>query len=306
MSIIPFTKMQGLGNDFIVIDAFSQTIQLSNSQIKKLANRHFGIGADQVLLIEKSISQDANFRYRIFNADGIEVEHCGNGARCFAKYVRENGLINHDTIRVEVNDTISIMTYNRDGNITIEMSVPDFTSQSLPFIPGNLNHRLEKNCIIWNIDHISTQATQHTNHQNHAIKTTNSIEFSIVSMGNPHAVIITNNLDTMTINTIAKFLEQSGHFPRGINVGFVEIINNHTIKLRVHERGVGETLACGTGACAAAVLGIRRNLLTSPVQVQMPGGMLSISWNSIDPAAPVIMTGPAKIVFHGQIDLASL
>lgn len=303
MSILSFTKMQGLGNDFVVIDAFSQKINLSHEQIRKLANRNLGIGADQILFIEKPLGQNADFRYRIFNADGNEVEHCGNGARCFARYVREKKLINKDKILVEVNNTITTMLCNPDKSVTIEMGIPNFDPISLPFITTNLSHRLEQNSVIWQINTILTKNKINESSPQDSEQLPNFIEFSIVSTGNPHAVIFVKSIEIAPVVKIAKFLEQSGHFPNGINVGFLEVVDRHAIKLRVHERGVGETLACGTGACAAAISAIQRGVLDSPVRISMNGGNLLVTWGK---NSPILMTGPAKIVFNGTIDLNTL
>lgn len=295
--------MQGLGNDFVVIDAFTQVIKLSHEQIKKIANRHFGIGADQILLVEKPNMKGADFCYRIFNADGNEVEHCGNGARCFAKYVQYKQLTNKDKIYVEVNKTVTTMTCNPDGSVTVEIGIPDFNPTSLPFIPINLTSRAERDCTIWQLANPLTRLKN----TEQKIQPVDLIEFGIVSTKNPHAVILTMDVNSAPVVEIAKFLESTNHFPKGINVGFAEIINKHSIKLRVHERGVGETLACGTGACAAAVSGIQRGVLESPVSISMKGGDLLIAWdkNPLNPS-PILMTGPAKIVFNGEINLNNL
>lgn len=276
--MIKFTKMQGAGNDFMVIDGVTQSISLTADTIKKLANRQFGIGFDQLLLVESSAVAD--FKYRIFNADGSEVSQCGNGARCFVRFVVDQGLTGQSEISVETASGIITPKLEAHGLVTVNMGAPRFKPDAIPFVAESaaINYTLE----------VNEQA------------------FSIgaVSMGNPHAVLTVDDVETAPVLTLGNAIEHHPRFPERVNVGFMQIMNEHHIKLRVFERGSGETLACGTGACAAAVTGIQSGQLSSPVRVSARGGELSIAWQGAD--TPVMMTGPAVTVFTGEIDLDAI
>jgi diaminopimelate epimerase len=274
---IKFTKMQGIGNDFVVIDAISQTINLNSEQIRQLSNRHFGIGCDQLLMVEKPTHPDADFRYRIFNADGGEVEQCGNGARCFVRFVHDQKLTDKTQICVETASGLIHPKLENDGLVTVNMGSPRFEPSQIPFIT-------EQSALTYQLNFETTQ-----------------IEISTVSMGNPHAVQIVNSVDNAPLQTQGPLIENHVQFPQRVNAGFMQIMNQHEIKLRVFERGAGETLACGTGACAATVTGIRLGKLVSPVKVTMRGGDLKISWEGNN--AAVMMTGPALSVFTGEIEI---
>ena len=275
--LLKFTKMHGLGNDFVVIDAVRQDVTLSAEQIRFLADRHFGVGCDQVLLVEPPQSQDAEFRYRIFNADGGEVEQCGNGARCFAQFVREQGLSDADDIVVETNTGLIRLSIETNGQVTVNMGVPRFAPHDLPF-------SAEHAAMSYALDVAGQQ-----------------VQIGAVSIGNPHAVIVVDDVQSAQVLTLGAAIESHTRFPRRVNVGFMHIVNEQHVQLRVFERGVGETLACGTGACAAMVIGRKRGVLAERVQVDLPGGSLNISWRGGN--EPVLMTGPAATVFAGEIDL---
>jgi len=274
---LSFTKMQGLGNDFVVIDAYSQPASLTNSQIKQIADRHFGVGCDQLLLVEKPVSPSADFRYRIFNADGGEVEQCGNGARCFVRFVHDKGLTNKSQICVETASGIIYPKLEDNGLVTVDMGAPRFEPAQIPFVADEI---------------AATYPLQVGNEV---------VTVSSISMGNPHAVQVVPNVETAPVQIQGPIIEKHERFPQRVNAGFMQIMDEHHIKLRVFERGAGETLACGTGACAAAVAGIQLGELQSPVNVKMRGGELSISWEG--GSAPVMMTGPAVTVFEGQLSL---
>lgn len=272
---IKFTKMHGLGNDFVVIDAINQDIDLSDEQVRYIADRHFGVGCDQLLLVEASDSEDVDFIYRIFNADGGEVEQCGNGARCFAVFVREKGLTDKDIIRVETASGLIELEVQPDGQITVNMGVPEFKPWNIPF---NADTRLDEYALDADGE---------------------MLKIGAVSMGNPHAVTIVENVDTAEVERLGACIESHSLFPNRVNAGFMQIINDSHIRLRVYERGAGETLACGTGACAAMVIGCIQGHLAEQVQVDLSGGNLQISWQG--EASPVMMTGPATTVFEGII-----
>ena len=275
--LLKFTKMHGLGNDFVVIDAVRQDVTLSAGQIRFLADRHFGVGCDQVLLVEPPQSQAAAFRYRIFNADGGEVEQCGNGARCFAQFVREQGLSDANNIAVETNTGLIRLTIETNGQVTVNMGAPRFAPRDLPFTA-------EHEAMSYALDVAGEQ-----------------VQIGAVSIGNPHAVIVVDDVPTAPVLTLGAVIERHPRFPKRVNVGFMHIVNQQHIQLRVFERGVGETLACGTGACAAVAVGIKRGVLAECVQVDLPGGSLNISWRGGN--EPVLMTGPATTVFSGEIDV---
>jgi diaminopimelate epimerase len=273
--LIEFTKMHGLGNDFVVIDAISQTISLSSKQIQAMADRHFGIGCDQLLLVEKTTYPAADFRYRIFNADGGEVEQCGNGARCFALFVRDKGLTDKTIIPVETAGGLIELKVEKK-QVTVDMGVPMFEPEKLPFLSA-------------------TQAKTYD-------LMVNGTEYAIgaVSMGNPHAVLQVENVDLADVETIGTAIESHKQFPQRVNVGFMEVVNRDEIRLRVYERGAGETLACGTGACAAVAIGRLLDKLNEQVTVFLKGGSLTINWSG--EGQHLFMTGPATTVFQGKIN----
>ena len=274
---LKFSKMHGLGNDFVVLDGVTQRVDLSTEQYRFLADRHFGIGCDQILLIEKPTRSDTDFRYRIFNSDGGEVEQCGNGARCFVRYVRDHGLSDKDEIRVETHGGIIVPRLEADGTVTVNMGVPRFEPKDIPFLT---DHRASV-YLLSLADKI--------------------IEISALSMGNPHAVQVVDNVDTAPVATDGPQIEHHVSFPKRVNAGFMQILDRGHIKLRVYERGAGETLACGSGACAAVVAGIQRGMLDATVRVTTHGGDLLIRWEG--DGQPVLMTGPAVEVCEGVIEL---
>ncbi len=278
---IQFTKMHGLGNDFVVIDAINQSISLSTEQIKAISDRHFGIGCDQLLLVEKSDVEDADFRYRIYNGEGSEVEQCGNGARCFAIFVRDQGLTDKTEIPVVTNTGKIILKVESEGVVRVDMGAPILNPQDIPFVSN-------------------TQANTYTLVLNDS-GNEKEITFSAVSMGNPHAVILVDDVDVAEVESVGKAVQNHSHFPNSVNVGFMQILDRSTVKLRVYERGVGETQACGSGACAAVVAGINRDLLDATVETQLLGGNLSIHWEGNQ--NPVMMSGPTATVFKGIITL---
>lgn len=269
--------MHGLGNDFVVLDGIRQQISLTPAQLRLLADRNFGVGCDQILLVEKPTRSDVDFRYRIFNADGSEVEQCGNGARCFVRFVHEAGLTDKREIRVETQRGIIVPRLEPDGTVTVDMGIPRFLPSEIPFLHDD-------DVVIYNLD-VADE----------------TLEISVVSMGNPHAVQVVESVDGAPVGAHGPLIENHERFPQRVNAGFMQVVDRHAIKLRVYERGSGETLACGTGACAAVVTGIRRKLLDSPVRVTTRGGDLTIAWGGAD--HPVLMTGPAVTVFSGEIEL---
>ena len=274
---IRFTKMQGVGNDFVVLDAVSHPVALDAPTVRRLADRHFGVGCDQVLLIEPPRTPGTDFTYRIFNADGEEVQHCGNGARCFLRYVLDKGLTTKREIRVQTLAGIIVPRLEADGQVTVDMGRPIFDPARIPFVA-------------------SEQADTYTLDVDGQCVT-----ISALSMGNPHAVQVVADVDTAPVETQGPRLERHERFPERVNAGYMQVLDPHRIRLRVFERGAGETLACGTGACAAVVAGIQRALLRSPVQVLTRGGALRIAWDGV--GRPVFMTGPAETVFEGEIEL---
>ncbi len=275
--MIRFSKMHGLGNDFVVIDGVRQAVALSPVQIRFLADRHFGVGCDQLLLVENAGRPDIDFSYRIFNADGGEVEQCGIGARCFVRFVHEQGLTEKTEIRVETMSGVISPRLEADGNVTVDMGVPVFDPARIPFVSplADIVQPLEVGG--------------------------ERIEITAVSMGNPHAVQVVADVDSALVGAQGPLIEAHPRFPQRVNAGFMQIARRQRIRLRVFERGAGETLACGTGACAAVVAGIARGLLDSPVRVETRGGELSIAWQGLGEA--VLMTGPAVTVFTGEIEL---
>jgi diaminopimelate epimerase len=275
-----FTKMHGLGNDFVVLDGVTQDVALTPTIVKAMGDRHFGIGFDQLLLVERAAQPGIDFRYRIFNADGGEVEQCGNGARCFARFVREQGLTERDEIAVETLQGVIRPKLEANGEVTVDMGAPRFAPVEIPF------------------DSTSDAVVQRLEVDGEVALIT------AVSMGNPHAVLVVGDVDTAPVERLGPAIERHPRFPQRVNAGFMQVVDAHAIRLRVFERGAGETLACGTGACAAVVAGIRRGLLESPVRVSTRGGELSIAWSG--PGTAVRMTGPATRVFDGVVDTDAL
>ena len=281
--------MHGAGNDFIVLNGIDQDLSnITREQWQALAHRQFGIGADQILLVEKATRPDADFRYRIFNADGGEVEQCGNGSRCFVRFVLDQGLSNKNPLRVEVAHTVLTLKSHEDGQVEVDMGAPIFEHSHIPFNANGLASLQE------------FQETLYALPLNYPA--THDSLVGVLSMGNPHAVQVVGDVDSAPVLEEGPEIEKFEAFPKKVNVGYLQAINRHEIKLRVFERGAGETLACGTGACAAVVSGIRRGLLDSPVKVHTRGGDLQIVWGGFinDIAQPVIMTGPAVTVFEGE------
>lgn len=268
--------MHGLGNDFVVFNAIHQPVSLSTEQLRFIADRHFGIGCDQILLIENT-SENADFRYRIFNADGGEVEQCGNGARCFVRYVHDHHLTNKTEIRVETLSGLITPKLENNGEVTVNMGIPEFEPTEIPFIA-------DQRKATYSLD-INNQP----------------VEINVISMGNPHAVRLVDDIDQAPVQSEGALIESHPRFPNRVNVGYMQIIDRHNMKLRVFERGSGETLACGTGACAATVVGINKNILAQSVKVHTRGGDLLICWKGGN--QPVWMTGPATTVFEGEINL---
>ena len=275
--LIKFTKMHGLSNDFVVIDGVRQHINLTTNAIKKLADRNLGIGCDQVLLIEPPSDKNIDFNYRIFNCDGSEVEQCGNGARCMGRYIADQQLSGKKTVLLQTKNRIMEVTTKPKNLVTANMGTPIFTPEEIPFI----SQQQDK---LYSIEAGSQ-----------------SFEIAALSVGNPHAVIQVENVETAAVAELGPMIQTHDQFPESVNVGFMQIIDRHNIKLRVYERGVGETQACGSGACAAAVVAIQQDLVESKVNLQLLGGKLSIEWSGED--QPILMTGPAETVFHGKIKL---
>ena len=280
-----FTKMHGAGNDFVVFDGINQRVDLTSGQVRRISDRHFGIGCDQLLVVEKAQGPDADFRYRIYNADGGEVEQCGNGARCFVRFVCDQGLTAKREIRVETLSGLISPRLESNGEVTVNMGAPIFEPERIPFVSK------------------SSELVQSLQVEGQ------TVQITAISMGNPHAVQVVADAEAAPVTTQGPLIENHPAFPKRVNAGFMEIANRGHIRLRVWERGAGETLACGTGACAAVVTGIRRGLLDSPVRVTTHGGDLTIRWDGADNAANnaqsavVWMTGPAVKVFDGEIDL---
>ena len=273
--------MQGAGNDFIVLDGTRASIDLTPEQLRRLGDRRFGVGADQILAVERSSTPGVDFRYRIFNgASGDEVEHCGNGARCFVRYVHARGLTDKPTVRVETVNNVLEMQLRADGRVTVDMSRPVFEHARIPFDAGSLQPRSEGNFELWPLL---------------------GVEVAVLSMGNPHAVQRVADVDSAPVTLLGPQIETHTCFPRHVNVGFVQVLSRNDVRLRVHERDAGETLACGTGACAAVVAGIRLGWLDRRVDVHTRGGNLLIEWPHDE--AHVLMTGPAETVFEGEIEL---
>lgn len=274
---IKFTKMQGAGNDFVVIDATRGPLALEPETIRRLADRHFGVGFDQMLVVEPARSPGTDFYYRIFNADGGEVAQCGNGARCFVRFVHDRGLSSKPAIRVETRSGVIEPRLEADGRVTVNMGVPEFEPARIPF-------QADRRTETYGLDVAGRQ-----------------IDIGVLSMGNPHAVQVVADVDAAPVLTEGPLIERHPRFPERVNAGYMQVVDRGNIRLRVYERGAGETLACGTGACAAVVSGIMRGLLDSPVRVATRGGELQIAWHGN--ASPVMMTGPAASVFEGEIEI---
>ncbi|HEX5805840.1 MAG TPA: diaminopimelate epimerase [Macromonas sp.] len=291
---IPFTKMQGAGNDFVVLDETRGRFGLSAAQYRFLADRHFGVGADQILTVRPAPVPGVDFEYVIHNADGGEVENCGNGARCFVRFVHERGLTAKDVVRVQTQGGAIELRLSADGRVTVDMGAPIFELPRVPFDASGLSSQAQGGWQVWPLT-LDTPARVAT------------VSVAVLSMGNPHAVLLVDDVDSAPVEAWGPLVERHPAFPRRVNVGFLQIVNRGEVKLRVFERGSGETLACGTGACAAVVAGIRLGLLDERVDVQARGGRLTIAWSGAQRLdAPVLMTGPAVTVFEGAIDVPDL
>ncbi|MDF3939084.1 diaminopimelate epimerase [Achromobacter denitrificans] len=285
-----FTKMHGAGNDFVVLDGVRQTIEMTPERARALGDRHFGIGADQILVVERATRPDADFRYRIYNSDGSEVEHCGNGARCFVRFVHEQGLSDRNPLCAEIATGILVLDEADDEQVTVDMGSTRFEPAALPFDTDGLASRPEGDDTLWELPLDAPAGLA------------GAVWVSAVAISNPHAVQVVENVDTAPVSVLGPLIETHPRFPRRVNAGFMQVLDRHNIRLRVFERGAGETLACGTGACAAVAAGIRRGLLDSPVRVQARGGVLTVAWNG----GQLRMTGPAESVFTGQVDIDKL
>jgi diaminopimelate epimerase len=283
---IEFTKMQGAGNDFVMLDAITNPAlsALKPEQLKALADRHFGVGADQILMVEKATRTDADFKYRIFNNDGGEVEHCGNGSRCFVLFARDRGLTTKQKLRVQTVNNLIIPELQDDGRVAVNMGAPMFDEAKVPFNTSGLTPEIAGKARLWTLD---------IGH--------NTVKLVAVSMGNPHVVQIVPDVENAPVLTMGPLIERHARFAKRVNAGFMQVVDKHTIKLRVYERGAGETLACGTGVCAAVAAGISQGVLQSPVEVYTHGGRLSVAWAG--ESEPLMMTGPAVKVFDGTIDI---
>jgi diaminopimelate epimerase len=283
-----FTKMQGAGNDFVMLNGIAQQVDLSRTQLRAIADRRFGVGADQILLVEPPSKPGVDFRYRIFNSDGGEVEQCGNGARCFVKFVHDEHLTDKPRIRVETLGGIIAPQLESNGEVTVDMGAPVFEPAAVPFDASGLEPFAMGSDTLWPVSVHGRTAMM-----------------SVLSMGNPHAVQQVAEVDDAHVTKDGPVIENHARFPNRVNAGFMQIVDRHSIRLRVWERGAGETLACGTGACAAAVAGIRRGLLDTPVGVETRGGRLTIAWDGLDAAVarPVFMRGPATRVYEGEIEI---
>ena len=305
---VNFTKMHGAGNDFVVLNETQGRLNLSAAQYRFLGNRHFGVGADQILSVRAAPDASVDFEYVIHNADGAEVEHCGNGSRCFVRYARDKGLTQKTTIRVKTMTRDLTLALQADGRVTVDMGAPVFDLLQIPFDASCAQPVADKYWAKWALAHIKTAQAAIKNIVN---SVQNPVEnfVAVLSMGNPHAVQLVDNIDTAPVLQIGPLIESHPAFPRRVNAGFMQIVNRQLVRLRVYERGAGETLACGTGACAAVVAGIRLGLLDAQVDVQMQGGTLTIAWAGMaggmagDLPAPVMMTGPAATVYEGTIEV---
>jgi diaminopimelate epimerase len=292
---IRFTKMQGAGNDFVVLDETQALLNLSAAQYRFLADRHFGVGADQILSVRPAPHAGVDFEYVIHNADGGEVEHCGNGARCFVRFVRDKGLTTQDTVRVKIQKGEIELHLNPDGRVRVNMGAPEWALPLVPFVSQGLEHTLVQGCEVWQLPLRNAESSQ--------------AHVAVLSMGNPHAVQVVDDVQTAPVLSHGPLIENHPAFPNRVNAGFMQVLNRQEVRLRVYERGAGETLACGTGACAAVVAGSRMGLLDAKVDVHTHGGVLTIEWRgqeSQDLQQAVWMTGPAVSVFEGEIDVPNL
>jgi diaminopimelate epimerase len=285
---IPFTKMQGAGNDFVVLDETRGRLGLTAAHYRFLGDRHFGVGADQILTVRPAPAPGLDFEYVIHNADGNEVEQCGNGARCFARFVRDKGLSSKDSLRVQTMKGVIEPRLTPDGRVTVDMGAPVFALDAIPFDPQGASPQTQNLWLNWPVAQVTTASGA-------------PVLVAVLSMGNPHAVLQVADIDTAAVHTLGPAIQASAQFPQGVNVGFLQVQSRSRVRLRVYERGVGETLACGTGACAAVVAGIRLGLLDDTVDVQATGGTLTIQWAGGD--ASVYMTGPATTVFSAEIEI---
>lgn len=286
-SLWRFTKMHGAGNDFVMLDGVNQRLDVTPERARALADRHFGIGADQILLVEPAQSADADFRYRIFNADGGEVEHCGNGARCFVRFVHEQGLSAANPLRAQIRTGVITLNDDPELGVEVDMGVTRFAPADVDFDAQGLEHAPQGQDTLWMLPMPGQDAP---------------MALSLVSISNPHAVQVVEDVQNAPVQTVGPFIESHPRFARKVNAGFMQVMDPHHIRLRVYERGAGETLACGTGACAAVVAGIRRGLLQSPVVVDTRGGALRVQWDG----RQLRMSGPAQTVFDGQVDIDAL
>lgn len=285
---VQFTKMQGAGNDFVVLDETQTRLGLTRAQYKFLADRHFGVGADQILAVRASPSPGIDFEYVIHNADGGEVEHCGNGARCFLTYVRAQGLTTQDVVKVQTMNRVLTLQWQADDRVVVDMGAPEFDVAQLPFDAQGMQPQPSGSWEKWPLVPVKSEGFA-------------TISIALVSMGNPHAVTLVDDVELAPVLVQGPEVQSHAAFPRGVNVGFMQVVSRSHIHLRVFERGAGETLACGTGACAAVVCGIRLGLLDKRVDVQMRGGLLTVHWAGGESA--VTLTGPATTVFQGEIDI---
>ena len=285
-----FTKMHGAGNDFVVLDGVRQHIEMTPERARALADRHFGVGADQILLVEPPLHPEADFRYRIFNADGSEVEHCGNGARCFVRFVHEQGLSRRNPLRAEIMTGIIVLDESKDEQVTVDMGSTRFDPEALPFDARGLATRTLHDDTLYTLAYDAPAGVP------------GQADISIVAVSNPHAVQVVDDVEAFPVAVVGPLIESHARFAKRVNAGFMQVLDPHNIKLRVYERGAGETLACGTGACAAVAAGVRRGLLASPVRVQTHGGVLTIAFDG----KQLRMTGPAESVFNGAIDIDKL
>lgn len=283
-----FTKMHGAGNDFVVLDGVRQSLDMTPERARALAHRQFGVGCDQILLVDTPLHPEADFRYRIFNADGSEVEHCGNGARCFVRFVHEQKLSSRNPLRAEIATGLITLEELANGDITVEMGQTRFAASDLPFEVSGLATQTQGQDTLYGLE-LATTPPQ-------------TVWLSAVAISNPHAVQVVANIEATPVNLLGPMIESHPRFTRRVNAGFMQIVDLHTIYLRVYERGAGETLACGTGACAAVAAGIRRGLLESPVRVRTHGGWLTVAFDG----AQLRMTGPATTVYSGSIDIDQL
>ena len=283
-----FTKMHGAGNDFVVLDGVRQSLDMTPERARALAHRQFGVGCDQILLVDTPLHPEADFRYRIFNADGSEVEHCGNGARCFVRFVHEQKLSSRNPLRAEIATGLITLEELPDGNVTVEMGQTRFAANDLPFDINGLATKTQGQDTLYELE-LATTPPQ-------------TVWLSAVAISNPHAVQVVADVEATPVSTLGPMIESHPRFARRVNAGFMQIVDLHTIYLRVYERGAGETLACGTGACAAVAAGVRRGLLESPVRVRTHGGWLTVAFDG----AQLRMTGPATTVYSGSIDIDQL